>query len=796
MLEILNEIVQDGVDRGVLQKSTNDDKLSSSNITIQNDNLINFGSCSYLGLEFHPQLVEGVKKALDNYGTQFSTSRTYLSLGLYDELETRLEQIFQKPVIASASTSLGHLACLPVIVEDGDAVILDLQVHSSVQMTAQILKSRKIPLYIIPHNSMEGLESKIKSLTNKHKRIWYLADGVYSMYGDFAPLKELEKLLNKYKQFHLYIDDAHGMSWTGKNGCGYVRSVIEHHDKMILATSLNKSFASSGGALIFPNESWKKKVKNCGSTMIFSGPIQPPMLGAAISSAHLHLTEEFDQIQQELKYKIDYTNKRLKELDLPQYKPTPSPLFFIPVGLPRVSLCIVKRMKKRGFYLNGAGFPAVPMKKGGIRFMINNNLSIAEIEDMLVALQEEYILGLHEEQSSPIAVAKEFKLPPFLTNHPFNLKKANTGHHLIEEHFQSTAELDPEEWDSLFANFGSNTHHNLETFEKLFRENELKENDWKINYQIIRDDDGEIILATPYTVALMMDDLLADKSISEKVKDKRLEDPYFLTSKTLVSGTPFTKGRSIYINFKHDYWKEALKIHIQFLQEVAEKEEVSKIVLREFDSEHSTRLKAYLLEFGFINIQLPNNCLVNNMDWNTPNELAMKLHQKYRYSLRKEILKLEDKFKVEFRKPCNKKEIETAYQLYSNVHAQATDISVFKLPYSLFEQMCMDESYDIIRLYLREEPDHPVAVMFSQVINKSYNALIVGLDYSLVREHNTYKQILYQTVLRAKSLGCEKVDLAYTAEMEKKKVGAITEPTFAFTMAMEHYSHAIMESLK
>lgn len=44
------------------------------------------------------------------------------------------------------------------------------------------------------------------------------------MYGDAAPVKEIEKLLNKYDNFHLYIDDAHGMSWTGKNGCGYVRS--------------------------------------------------------------------------------------------------------------------------------------------------------------------------------------------------------------------------------------------------------------------------------------------------------------------------------------------------------------------------------------------------------------------------------------------------------------------------------------------------------------------------------------------------------------------------------------------
>jgi 7-keto-8-aminopelargonate synthetase-like enzyme len=116
---------------------------------------------------------------------QFYSSRTYLSLGLYHELETALDDIFEKPTIVTATTTLGHLATLPVIPGENDAVILDLQVHSSIQMATQLLKARKVPVYVIRHNCMESLEKKIQHLNNKHDKIWYFSEGVYSMYGDF-----------------------------------------------------------------------------------------------------------------------------------------------------------------------------------------------------------------------------------------------------------------------------------------------------------------------------------------------------------------------------------------------------------------------------------------------------------------------------------------------------------------------------------------------------------------------------------------------------------------------------------
>jgi 7-keto-8-aminopelargonate synthetase-like enzyme len=492
MLNNLDKIIQDGVNKGLLQNSTNINPLDSVDIYIDEIPYLNFGSCSYLGLEHHDEMKDAVKLAAELYGTQFSTSRTYLSHGLYDTLEQELSKMFDKPVLVASSTTLGHLAALPVIIEDGDAVILDLQVHASVQMSAQILKANNRPIHFIPHNDMDSLEVKIKMLSGKAKRIWYLADGVYSMYGDFAPISKIQKLLNKYDNLFLYIDDAHGMGWTGKNGIGYVRSQMEHHDRMVMITSLNKSFAASGGVLVFPNNEMQRKVKNCGTTIIFSGPIQPPMLGAAIASAKLHQSKQFPFFQDELKSKISFTNSLLMELDLPQYEMSDSPVFFIPVGLPRIIGTIIDRMKKKGYYLNSAGYPATPMKKGGLRFMVTNRQKKEQISEMLKSLKKEYLLGLLSEGSSPAHVANQFKIEPFLVGHSAKHKNVDQLPLLKSITYSSIESLGLKKWNSLFAPFGSNEYQNLKELSQVFKGHKIVENNWDIKYHIIRDSEGEL----------------------------------------------------------------------------------------------------------------------------------------------------------------------------------------------------------------------------------------------------------------------------------------------------------------
>jgi 7-keto-8-aminopelargonate synthetase-like enzyme len=109
------DIITDGVTKGILHLNTEDQKLSGNLIHINGQTIVNFGSCSYLGLEFESELKVAAKKAIDDYGTQFSASRAYISPRHYVELEEKFDKIFDAPSLVAPTTTLGHIATIPMM---------------------------------------------------------------------------------------------------------------------------------------------------------------------------------------------------------------------------------------------------------------------------------------------------------------------------------------------------------------------------------------------------------------------------------------------------------------------------------------------------------------------------------------------------------------------------------------------------------------------------------------------------------------------------------------------------------
>src|SRR4029079_8356849 len=110
----------------------------------------------------------------------------------------------------------------------------------------------------------------------------------------------------------------------------------------------------------------RERVRMCGGTLLFSGPIQPPMLGAALASARLHLTDELGALQERLRERVLYTNRRMREEGLPLLVDNDIPIRFVRLGLPRVASEVAQRMTEDGLYVNVSMFPTVPMKRAGI----------------------------------------------------------------------------------------------------------------------------------------------------------------------------------------------------------------------------------------------------------------------------------------------------------------------------------------------------------------------------------------------------------------------------------------------
>jgi len=107
LLNAVDEVVSDGVRRGLLHNVVEDASLDGRHVTIDGRRMVNFGSCSYLGLEMHPALKAGVHDAVDRFGTQFSSSRVYAAAPLYREVEETLSELFGRGVIVTPSTSMG-----------------------------------------------------------------------------------------------------------------------------------------------------------------------------------------------------------------------------------------------------------------------------------------------------------------------------------------------------------------------------------------------------------------------------------------------------------------------------------------------------------------------------------------------------------------------------------------------------------------------------------------------------------------------------------------------------------------
>ena len=283
-----------------------DDRFDGRIVTLNGRRLVNFGSCSYLGLETDARLKTAACEAVLRYGVQFSSSRAYVAAPLYRELERLLSEMAGGArVVLAATTSLAHLGVLPVLVGERDAVLYDTQVHASAQAVLPELRLRGVTCEPVRHNRLERLEQRVQALARTHERVFYVCDGVYSMHGDRVDVEGLYAVLERNPALFAYVDDAHGVGWSGARGAGTVLGFRSLHPRMVVVLGLAKSFATAGGAVVLPNAELAETVLTCGRTLIFSGPVQPAQLGAGIASAKIHLSDELPLLQERLLARID-----------------------------------------------------------------------------------------------------------------------------------------------------------------------------------------------------------------------------------------------------------------------------------------------------------------------------------------------------------------------------------------------------------------------------------------------------------------------------------------------------------
>ncbi len=792
-LDTVNEVFTDAKQEGVLHLYAEGDSFTGRTIEVKNRSLFQFGTTGYLGLEQDKRLKEAAIDAIRKYGTQFPLSKSYISNPLYRKLEEKVGEMYGHPIIITKNSTLGHIGVIPSAVKDQDAIILDHQVHWSVQSAAKILKNRSVPIDMIRHNDLNMLEDKIKRYSDQRKKIWYMADGIYSMYGDFAPISDLMALSQKYPQLNFYFDDVHGMSWIGKNGTGYVLSELEElSENILLFGTLSKTFGASGAVLVCSNNKMYREIKTFGGPLTFSAQLEPASIAAATASADIHLSPKIYILQDELRERVSYFNELLLQTDLPLIDENISPVFYIGTGMPKTGYNFVNRLMQEGFYVNLGIFPAVPVKNTGVRITISRHNQKEEIKGLVEAMEYHFPKALEATHTNSDRVFQAFKLEPKQKEVPIKNMLSTALNIQLED---SIVKIGKQLWNSLLGEKGVFDWDGLKFLEESFSGNTQKEHNWDFRYLIIYDQKQKPILATFMTVGLWKDDMLAAVGASQTIEEERRNDPYYLTSKVLSLGSLFTEGHHLYVNNEHPQKKEALNELIGTLEKLEHTLGAKTIVLRDFNDDKD--LHAFFQGQGFIRVQMPDSCAIElNKEENLETYIS-RLSSRNRKHLRKEILRIEDLLDIQIVQDVNLVQLEQIAELYSNVHQNNLGLNTFSFPTKLFAKMRVHPNWEFITISPKDEPEKMIGVMLCyKNIHKTYIPAFVGMDYKYLQQFHIYRQLLFQTIKRAIELNYNHIALGLTAGFEKRKLGATVYSIYAYIQTADNYTLELMGILE
>ncbi|WP_163399430.1 bifunctional aminotransferase class I/II-fold pyridoxal phosphate-dependent enzyme/GNAT family N-acetyltransferase [Flavobacterium fluviatile] len=792
-IDTVDTVFSSAKDQGLLHLHAEGTSLNGRTIKIKGSEMLHFGTTGYLGLEQDKRLKEAAINAINNYGTQFPLSKTYLSHPLYAELESKIELMYNIQPIITKNSTLCHMAIIPTLIRDEDAVILDHQSHWSVQNACQILKLRGIPVEMIRHNNLEMLEDKIRMLSGKSGKIWYMADGVYSMYGDYAPVQDLMKLSRKYPQFHLYFDDVHGMSWKGKNGTGFIFDAIGAlEENIVVVSTLSKTFGASGATFFCSDRKLREKIKTFGGPLTFSAQLEPASVAAAIASCDIHLSEEIYEHQAELAKKTAHFSTLLSNSSLPLVSENDSPVFFLGMGTPATAYNFTKRLFTEGFYLNLGIYPAVPIKNTGIRITISAHNQIKDITELARAMDYHFQKAVEETGSSNEKIRQAFRMD---ISTKLTSKKQHSELLHIEKQ-TSIQNINKQEWNKYLGTHNILDWEGMQYLEKTFSNSQDQTNKWDFFYYIIRDQNMQVVLMTFCTFGIWKDDMLSTESVSRHLEEIRKTDAMHMTSKVLSIGSLFTEGQHCYIDESHTLAGQSLRMLLIKLEESYNSLGADMLILRDF--EPGFHWDEMIRNQGYFRIDMPESCVIENENWPAIDNYASLLSTRSRQHFNREIVPYEKFYDVQIKDCLNQTELERAYELYCNVKDRNLAINTFSYSREIFENMNSCSNWEFIILTLKDSAEKDfIGIMFcyknSGIV---YVPELIGMDYIAGDGFNLYRQLLYQTIKRARELGIGRIDFGISATFEKKKIGASIKSKVAYVQARDNYAMELMQTLQ
>ena len=254
--------------------------LSPTLAIVQGKETILLGTYNYMGMTFDPDVVAAGKKALDEFGSGTTGSRvlngTYQG---HKECEEALKEFYGTRFAMVFSTGYqANLGLMSTIAGKEDYIVLDADSHASIYDgcalgTAQIMRFR--------HNSVEDLDRRLGRLPAEGGRLVVL-EGVYSMLGDIAPLKEMVGVARKHKAM-IVVDEAHGMGFFGEHGRGVFEEAGVSDEVDFVVGTFSKSVGTVGGFIVSNHPKFEVLRLVC-RPYVFTASLPPSVVATAAAS--------------------------------------------------------------------------------------------------------------------------------------------------------------------------------------------------------------------------------------------------------------------------------------------------------------------------------------------------------------------------------------------------------------------------------------------------------------------------------------------------------------------------------
>jgi 8-amino-7-oxononanoate synthase len=245
---------------------------------------IMLGSNNYLGLTADERVIRGAREALDAYGTGLTGSRLLNgTIPLHLELEREIADWMRTDdAIVFTTGHQANVGTLGTILAPGDTVIADSGDHASILDGCLLSRARLRPFR---HNRLDKLERALERAAGDGGGVLVVVDGVFSMEGDVAPLREIAGLCERFGA-RLMVDEAHGAGVLGARGAGTAELLgVEDRADLRMGT-FSKSLASCGGFVAGPADV-VEFLRIQSRAFLFTAAAVPAAVGAALAALRI-----------------------------------------------------------------------------------------------------------------------------------------------------------------------------------------------------------------------------------------------------------------------------------------------------------------------------------------------------------------------------------------------------------------------------------------------------------------------------------------------------------------------------